>query len=279
MPDWLLLAIAYPRIDPVAFELGPFQVRWYALAYVAALLFAWWYARRLVAGQPQGRKTCTTKDIDDLLFWGTLGVVLGGRLGYVLFYKPGYFLLPENWIEIPKLWTGGMSFHGGLLGVIVAVWLYCRWKKLNLLAVGDLACAGAPIGLFLGRMTNFINGELWGRVSDVPWAMVFPTGGPLPRHPSQLYQGFLEGLCVFALIWIVRRRTGSLDRPGEICGLFGLGYGLARIVGEFFREPDAHLGYLAFGTITMGMILSLPLLLVGWYLIARARRRAAATAT
>jgi phosphatidylglycerol:prolipoprotein diacylglycerol transferase len=172
-----------------------------------------------------------------------------------------------------------MSFHGGLLGVIVAVWLYCRWKKLNLLAVGDLACAGAPIGLFLGRMTNFINGELWGRVSDVPWAMVFPTGGPLPRHPSQLYQGFLEGLCVFALIWIVRRRTGSLDRPGEICGLFGLGYGLARIVGEFFREPDAHLGYLAFGTITMGMILSLPLLLVGWYLIARARRRAAATAT
>lgn len=268
-----LLAIPYPRIDPTAFAVGPFAVRWYALAYVAGLVFAWWHVRQIVAGRPKAQRIMEPKDVDDLLFWATFGVVLGGRLGYVLFYKPGYYI--EHLDEVFSLWKGGMSFHGGLIGVILAMTWIARSRRLVLLSVYDLGALATPIGLFLGRMANFVNGELWGRPSDVPWAMVFPADPDrLARHPSQLYQGFLEGLCLFAFLWLMRKRTDALARPGEIGGWFCLGYGVARITGEFFREPDRHLGYLL-GPITMGMVLSLPLLAVGAVLIWRARKRAA----
>lgn len=266
-----LLAIPFPRIDPVALDLGPFQIRWYALAYVVGLLFAWWYVRRLAARRPPGKEIMTGKDVDDLLFWATLGVVLGGRLGYVLFYKPAYFLANPG--EIFALWEGGMSFHGGLLGVILAMVIFAWVRKRNLLSIGDLAACATPVGLFLGRLANFVNGELWGRTSDVPWAMVFPRGGPLPRHPSQLYEALLEGLVLFFVLMVYRRRTAALDRPGELGGLFCIGYGAARFIVEFFRQPDAHLGYL-WGFITMGQILSLPLIAFGIFLMWRARRKA-----
>ncbi|MFO0985819.1 MAG: prolipoprotein diacylglyceryl transferase [Alphaproteobacteria bacterium] len=269
-----LLAIPYPRIDPTAFAIGPFAVRWYALAYVAGLVFAWWHVRQVVAGRPTGKRIMEPKDVDDLLFWATIGVVLGGRIGYVLFYKPGYYI--HHLDEVLSLWRGGMSFHGGLIGVILAMTWIAYARKRVLLSVYDLGALATPIGLFLGRMANFVNGELWGRPSDVSWAMVFPAD-PLQaaRHPSQLYQGVLEGLCLFALLWYMRKRHDSLSRPGEIGGFFCAGYGVARIVGEFFREPDAHLGYLL-GPITMGMVLSLPLVIVGVFFIWRARKRAAA---
>jgi phosphatidylglycerol:prolipoprotein diacylglycerol transferase len=269
-----LLAIPYPRIDPTAFAIGPFSVRWYALAYVAGLVFAWWHVRQVVAGRPAAKRILEPKDVDDTLFWATFGVVLGGRIGYVLFYKPGYYI--DHLDEVLSLWKGGMSFHGGLIGVILAMTWIARWRKRNLLSVYDLGALATPIGLFLGRMANFVNGELWGRPSDVSWAMVFPAD-PLQvaRHPSQLYQGFLEGLCLFALLWYMRKRHDSLSRPGEIGGFFCAGYGVARIIGEFFREPDAHLGYLL-GPITMGMVLSLPLVIIGVFFIWRARKRAAA---
>jgi phosphatidylglycerol:prolipoprotein diacylglycerol transferase len=268
-----LLVIPYPQIDPVAFALGPLAVRWYAIAYVAGLVFAWWLVRRIVASRPKGQRIMEPKDVDDLLFWSTFGVVLGGRLGYVLFYKPGYYV--DHLDEVFALWHGGMSFHGGLIGVILAMTWVAHSRKLVMLSVYDLAASATPIGLFLGRMANFINGELWGRPSDVAWAMVFPNDPEkLPRHPSQIYQGVLEGLLLFAVLWIIRRRTDALSRPGEIGGWFCLGYGVARIVGEFFREPDRHLGYLL-GPITMGMVLSTPLLAVGAFFVWRAHKRAA----
>ncbi|MCW5774177.1 MAG: prolipoprotein diacylglyceryl transferase [Rhodospirillaceae bacterium] len=269
-----LLAIPYPRIDPVAVSIGPLSIRWYALAYVAGLVFAWWLVRRIAAGRPPGQRIMEPKDVDDLLFWATFGVVLGGRIGYVLFYKPGYYI--HHLDEVFSLWHGGMSFHGGFLGVVVAIVYISSARKLRLLSVFDLAACATPIGLFLGRMANFVNGELWGRPSDVAWAMVFPSD-PLhvPRHPSQLYQGFLEGLCLFAFLWFMRKRTDALSRPGELGGWFCIGYGTARIIGEFFRQPDPQLGYLL-GPITMGMLLSLPLIAVGLFFVRRARKRAAA---
>jgi phosphatidylglycerol:prolipoprotein diacylglycerol transferase len=272
----LPLVIPYPRIDPVAVSIGPFSIRWYALAYVAGLLFAWWYVRRLAAGRPADRRILEPADVDDLLFWATLGVILGGRIGYVLFYKPSYFLAHP--LEIPALWTGGMSFHGGLIGVILAIVIFARVRKRRLLSVADLAACATPVGLFFGRIANFINDELWGRVSHVPWAMVFPTGGPLPRHPSQLYEALLEGVALFVLLWVIRRRTNALDRPGTLAGWFCIGYGVARFIAEYFRQPDAFLpndGFL-FGFITMGQILSLPVIAFGIFLVWRARRRARA---
>jgi phosphatidylglycerol:prolipoprotein diacylglycerol transferase len=268
----LLLTIPYPRIDPTAFAIGPFAVRWYALAYVAGLVFAWWHVRSIVAARPAGKRIMEPKDVDDLLFWATFGVVLGGRLGYVLFYKPGYYI--EHLDEVFSLWKGGMSFHGGLVGVILAMTWIARSRKLVMLSVYDLGAVATPIGLFLGRMANFINGELWGRPSDVSWAMVFPSDSlHVPRHPSQLYEGVLEGLVLFGFLWIMRKRTDALSRPGELGGWFCFGYGLARIVSEFFREPDAHLGYLL-GPITMGMVLSVPVVAVGLFFVWRARKRA-----
>ena len=273
--DPILLALSYPSIDPVLVRIGPVEIRWYALAYVGGLAFAWWFIRRLVRRRPAGSRIMDDRAVDDLLFWATLGVIVGGRLGYVMVYKPGFYLAnPER---LFALWQGGMAFHGGLIGVALAIVLFCRKRRIDMFSVGDLAACAVPLGLLLGRLANFVNGELWGRVSDVPWAMVFPGGGPLPRHPSQLYEAFLEGLLLLVVINLWRRRSGALDRPGELAGLFCAGYGLARFVVEFFRQPDAFLpdsGFL-FGVVTMGQLLSLPLVALGVWLILRARKKAA----
>ncbi len=269
----MLLTIPFPAIDPVLIELGPFAIRWYALAYIAGLIGGWVLMRALVRRPPHAMPEAA---VDDFLVWATLGTILGGRLGYVLFYKPLYFL--NNPLEIPQMWNGGMSFHGGLLGVILATVLFCRQRRLNLLAVGDVVACVAPIGLFFGRLANFINGELFGRVAeDVPWAMVFPHGGPLPRHPSQLYEAGLEGIVLFAVIIALWAFTRLRARPGQLIGLFLIGYACARITAEFFREPDAHLGFLAFG-VTMGQILSIPMAMAGIAFVVIARRRQPAPA-
>ncbi len=248
-------AIPYPAIDPVLIEFGPFVIRWYALAYIVGLIIGWRWCLMLAKRPPL---VVSPLAVDDFLVWATLGVVLGGRLGYVLFYKPDYY--------------GGMSFHGGALGVIVAIALFCRQRRINFFAFGDIIVCAAPIGLFFGRIANFINSELWGRVTDVPWAMVFPNGGPLPRHPSQLYEAVLEGIVLFIIVNGLERFTGIRERPGALSGVFLIGYGVARIVAELFREPDAFLGFLAFG-LTMGQLLSLPFLLVGLVLLLRPQRR------
>jgi len=262
-----LFAIPYPAIDPVLIELGPFVIRWYALAYIAGLVIGWRWCLMLAKRPPL---FVTPEAIDDFLVWATLGVVLGGRLGYVLFYKPDYYL--ANPLEALQVWHGGMSFHGGALGVIVAIALFCRQRRINFFAFGDIIVCAAPIGLFFGRIANFINSELWGRVTDVPWAMVFPNGGPLPRHPSQLYEAVLEGIVLFIIVNGLERFTRIRERPGALSGVFLIGYGIARIIAEFFREPDAFLGFLAFG-LTMGQILSLPFVLVGLVLLLRPQHR------
>ena len=261
------LTLPFPAIDPVLVEFGPLVIRWYALAYVGGLLIGWRYLLRLAEGDP---KVMERQDVDDFLLWATLGVILGGRLGYVLFYNAEYFL--SRPLEIFAMWRGGMSFHGGLLGVAAAIVLFSRKRRLNLLGVCDLIALVAPIGLFFGRIANFINGELFGRATDVPWAMVFPRGGPSPRHPSQLYEAALEGLVLFLILLAVDRLTGARARHGFLIGVFLTGYGAFRSFVEFFREPDAQLGFLVAGA-TMGQILSLPLLALGLYFIAAAVRR------
>ena len=260
-----MLALAFPTIDPTLVEIGPFAIRWYALAYIGGILLGWRYALVLARTSPY---SFDRRALDDFLLWVTLGIVLGGRLGYVLFYKPGYFL--EHPAEIVFVWQGGMSFHGGMLGVVIGIVLFARLRKIPLLALGDLVACVVPIGLFLGRVANFINGELFGRVSDVPWAMVFPRGGDLPRHPSQLYEAGLEGLVLFCVLWLVWRYSGLRQRPGAVSGVFLVGYGLSRIIVEFAREPDAHLGFLFAGA-TMGQLLSVPMVLLGLGLILWAR--------
>jgi len=263
------LVIPYPEIDPVLVHLGPLSIRWYALAYIVGLVIGWQIVRRLCERPP---KVLSPLKIDDFLLWAALGVILGGRLGYVLFYKPLFYL--ANPLAIFTLWEGGMSFHGGFLGVIVATILFSRRNGVDPLMLGDLLAIVSPIGLFFGRIANFINGELWGRVTDVPWAMVFPRGGPLPRHPSQLYQAFFEGVALLLVMLLVWKLTDGRRRPGLLTGVFAFGYGIARIVGELFREPDAHLGYL-WGPLTMGMLLSTPALAAGVWLILRAYARPA----
>lgn len=267
-----LLAIPFPAIDPVAIAIGPFAVRWYALAYIAGLLLGWRYCLILADRPP---RLVRRGDIDDFLVWATLGVVLGGRLGYVLFYQPGYYL--QHPLEALYLWHGGMSFHGGALGVIAAIWLFARRRDVPVLAFADIVCEAVPIGLLFGRIANFINGELFGRVTDVSWAMVFPAGGPLPRHPSQIYEAICEGLLLFLLLFAAER-SGARRHPGTVSGLFLAGYAVARMSGELFRQPDAQLGYLIFGT-TMGQLLSVPLLVAGVGLIVWARRQPAVTAS
>ena len=267
----MFYALPFPAIDPVALDLGFFQVRWYALAYIVGLLLAWRYLIYLSGLSP---RTMERKDADDLLVWMAFGVILGGRLGYVIFYKPEYYL--EFPLEILQLWEGGMSFHGGLLGVVVAGLWFCRQRGLRVWQVGDLIACCGPIGLFLGRIANFINGELYGRVTDAGIGMVFPGGGPLPRHPSQLYEAALEGLVLFVLLAVLVHRDSIRRHPGVISGVFLVGYGLARIVAEFFREPDAHLGFIL-GPITMGQLLSLPMIVVGLAILLHARRRPALT--
>jgi phosphatidylglycerol:prolipoprotein diacylglycerol transferase len=261
-----LFAIPFPALDPVAIAIGPFAIRWYALAYIAGLLIGWRYCL-VLADRPPGR--VTRSEIDDFLVWATLGVVLGGRVGYVLFYQPGYYSLHP--LEALYLWHGGMSFHGGALGVTTAIFLFTRAREIPMFAFSDIICAAIPIGLFFGRIANFINGELFGRPTDVPWAMVFPGGGPVSRHPSQLYEAFCEGLLLF-LVLVAAERSGARRHPGIVTGLFLAGYAVARMSGELFRQPDVQLGYLILGT-TMGQLLSIPVLVAGIVLIWWARRQ------
>ena len=266
-----------PDIDPVAFAIGPLVIRWYALAYIAGLLIGWLYARRLAAdarlwGGLTSPKVTPPKPeaLDDLLLFAALGVVVGGRLGFVLFYKPEFYL--ANPIEILQTWKGGMSFHGGLFGAWLAVFLFARRRGLEPFAMADLAAVVAPLGLLFGRLANFIKGELWGRPTDVPWAIIFPDAGPEPRHPSQLYEAGLEGLVLLIVLGILVRRFGFL-RPGLLAGIFGMGYAVSRFSVEFFREPDRYLGFLAGGWLTMGMTLSIPMFLAGLWLALRALGR------
>ena len=259
----MMFAIPFPAIDPVLISIGPLAIRWYSLAYIAGILLGWRYIVSLSARKPG---VIDAAAIDDLIVWLVFGIILGGRLGYVLFYKPGYYLM--NPIEAAYVWEGGMSFHGGALGVILAMALFARKRGIDLLRLADMVACAAPIGLFFGRIANFINGELFGRPSDVAWAVVFPRGGPEPRHPSQIYESFLEGLVLFLILAALWRYTRLRDRPGALGGVFLLGYGAFRLFVEFFREPDAHLGFL-FGGVTMGQLLSLPLVIVGVWLVAR----------
>jgi phosphatidylglycerol:prolipoprotein diacylglycerol transferase len=265
------MAMQFPDIDPVAVHLGPVVIRWYALSYIAGLTGGWRYLRWLAA---KSQAKITALQIDDFLVWATLGTVLGGRLGYVLFYKPGFYF--SDPVHILYLWQGGMSFHGGALGVIVSLILYCRRYKIDLLEFGDLLCCVVPLGLFFGRVANFVNGELWGRVADasVPWAMVFPNApGSEPRHPSQLYEAGLEGLTLLVILHLLWRVPSIRQRRGTLAGVFLLGYGVARAISEFFRQPDEFLGFL-WGGATMGQLLSTPLMIVGLIMIIKAKRPA-----
>ncbi len=273
MPPFL--ALPFPVIDPVLISFGPIAIRWYALAYVFGLIAAWWIMARLAERPPApGEKPILTRMmIDDYLLWVTLGVILGGRMGYVLFYQGDYFL--TNPLRIFAVWQGGMSFHGGLAGVVIATIAFARRRHVPILAIGDLASLVTPIGLFLGRIANFINGELFGRPTDVPWAMVFPRGGDIPRHPSQLYEAALEGLLLLAILWALNRFAHARGRRGLITGAFLLGYGLFRSFVETFREPDIQIGFLA-GDTTMGQWLSLPVIIAGIWLISVALSRAPA---
>jgi phosphatidylglycerol---prolipoprotein diacylglyceryl transferase len=265
---FVLPVLPYPAINPVLIHLGPLAVRWYALAYIVGILLGWIYARAIIRSPRLwgGAVPLTTLDFDDFIIWITLGIILGGRIGYVLFYNLPVFAAHP--LQILALWNGGMSFHGGVLGCIVAIVLFALHRGIPILSLGDVTTAVAPIGLFLGRVANFINGELWGRPTDVPWAMVFPNGGPVPRHPSQLYEAALEGIVLFAVLNLLVR-LGALKRPGIVTGCFALGYGVARITCEFFREPDAQLGFL-WGGLTMGMLLCIPLMLAGVAILAYA---------
>ncbi|KAB0571774.1 prolipoprotein diacylglyceryl transferase [Brucella pituitosa] len=266
-------ALAFPNIDPVIFSIGPLAVHWYGLGYVVGIMFAWWYGKKLLRNHrlwANNQPPMKPEALDDFVIWAALGVVLGGRIGYVLFYNFSYYL--SNPLAIPAVWDGGMSFHGGILGTTVAMILFARSRGIKVWSMFDVIAAGVPVGLGVVRVANFINSELWGRVSDVPWAFYFPNGGPEPRHPSQLYEAFLEGFVLFfvllLLVWVGKK----LKAPGFIAGTFVLGYGLSRIIVEFFREPDAQLGYLFGGWLTMGMILSLPMVLIGVWAMWRANR-------
>ena len=261
--------LPFPNIDPVLFQIGPLAVRWYALAFITGLLAGWGCAIYLLRRAPH---VMTRDDLGDFFTWAIIGVVAGGRLGYVSFYMPGYFVF--NPVEIFFLWQGGMSFHGGLIGMLVAVVAFSYKRKLPVLMVADLIAGAAPIGLFFGRIANFVNAELYGRPTDVPWAFVFPGAGEFGRHPSQLYEAGLEGILLFVILFLLARFTAIRHRPGMLAGLFFGGYGLARMFVELFREPDAHLGFLL-GGLTMGQILSLPLLIAGLWLIVHATRNTA----
>lgn len=262
--------IPFPNIDPVALHIGPIPylgmlaIRWYSLAYIAGILLGWWYIAKEHAKRPL--TNLTQKALDDVVTWAVIGVVLGGRLGYVLFYKPAYYM--ENPERILHIWEGGMSFHGGLIGVITVFIIFCRKYRIRFFSFIDLVACAAPIGLFFGRIANFINGELYGRVTDVPWGIVFPSGGDLPRHPSQLYEATMEGVILFLILFVLLKFTTLRNKPGFLGGTFIAGYAIARMISECFREPDDFLGFF-FGAVTMGQILSLPMLAYGLYLIFR----------
>jgi len=257
--------LVHPNFDPVAIHLGPLAVRWYGLMYLVGFGVAFWLGRLRIARSKSGRITYAA--LDDLLFYGVLGVVLGGRLGYVLFYKPGDYL--ANPVEILAVWHGGMSFHGGFLGVLLAVWFVARKHALSWLELTDFLAPLSPLAFAAGRLGNFINGELYGRVTDLPWGMLFRGAGPLPRHPSQLYQFALEGALLFVILWIYSAKP----RPtGAVSGAFLLGYGAFRFTAEYFREPDDFLGLLALN-LSMGQWLSLPMIVVGALMLVWTWRR------
>ena len=256
-----IFVIPYPVIDPVAVRIGPLPVRWYALAYIGGIGFGWIFARLLVSDDRLWGDALrpNAKSISDLALYVAIGIVVGGRLGDVLFYQPSYFF--QHPLEIAQLWNGGMAFHGGLIGAFLAIWYFARETKVSFLTIADISAAAAPIGIFLVRIANFIKPELWGRPTDVPWAMIFPDVDDQPRHPSQLYEACLEGLLLFLVVGLCVR-GGALKRPGVVTAVFCVGYSVARIFSEFFREPDPQLEQLSHG-LTMGMVLSAPILLAG----------------
>jgi phosphatidylglycerol:prolipoprotein diacylglycerol transferase len=280
LSEYLLLPLAalpFPNIDPVIVTIGPLAIHWYGVGYIVGILFAWWYARRLITNPKlwaDGVLPMKPEDLDDFIVWAAIGVVVGGRTGYVLFYDlPRYLANP---LDIFAVWQGGMSFHGGMLGTILAMVLFSHSRKIRTWSLLDVVAAGVPVGLGLVRLANFINSELWGRITDVPWAVVFPNGGPFTRHPSQIYEALLEGLVLFLVLRFLTYSRLKLKTPRFVGGAFVCGYGLSRIFVEFFREPDAQLGYLlGTGWLTMGMILSLPMVLFGIWCMATARPVAA----
>lgn len=258
------------QLDPIALDIGFLQIHWYSLAYIAGILLGWYYLTRLIA---QPNAPMARRHADDLVFYATIGILVGGRLAYVLFYQPDIL---QNPIDILKLWQGGMSFHGGAVSVSLGIIYMARKYGLNWLRIHDYIACCAPFGLFFGRIANFVNGELWGRPTDAPWAIIFPDApGGDPRHPSQLYEAGLEGLLLGLVMAFFFWRTGARNQPGQLVGIFLLGYGLSRFFVEFFREPDIQLGTLSWG-LTMGQTLTLPMLAGGAYLIATAKRRATA---
>ena len=283
----------FPEFDPVLFSIGPLDIRWYALAYVAGIVVGWWYAARLAKNNglwQAGKPPVTTVQLDDLVLWITLGIILGGRFGYALFYQPqlyGQLFTGADWGErlaLLRLWDGGMSFHGGLIGVSLAIVWFALKNKVRLLSLGDLVAPAVPIGLFFGRIANFINGELWGRPTDGPFGVIFCNdrilqlygycpAGVEPRHPSQLYEAGLEGLVLFAILAVAVWKWRLLAKPGYVTGIFLLGYGLSRAVLETVREPDAHMPDALQSVVTMGMLLSIPMMLIGAWLIWRAWNR------
>jgi phosphatidylglycerol---prolipoprotein diacylglyceryl transferase len=266
----MMFMLIHPYIDPIAIQLGPLAVHWYGLTYLAAFALFWFLAIRRTAHQPFARTRWSRPDVEDLLFLGVMGVVIGGRLGYCLFYKPAYYM--SHPLEILYVWQGGMSFHGGLLGVVAAEMWFAKTRGRSLLEVADFVAPCVPTGLMMGRVGNFINGELWGRMADpsLPWGMVFRGAGDLPRHPSQLYQIALEGALLFILLWLYARKE---RKSGQVAAAFLVGYGFFRFVAEFFREPDAHLGLLSLG-LSMGQWLCLPMMVAGAALWIWAQSRA-----
>ena len=266
-------ALPFPNIDPIVIQIGPLAVHWYGVAYIVGILFGWWYAKRLLANPklwPDGVAPAKPIDIDDFLVWAALGIVLGGRIGYILFYDLARYI--ANPLDIFAVWQGGMSFHGGFAGCTLAMILFARSRGFSPWSLFDVIAAGTPIAIGLVRLTNFINSELWGKLSNVPWAIEFPNGGPFTRHPSQLYEAALEGIVLFLVLRVLTHGLRKLGSPGFIAGAFVTGYALARIFVEFFREPDPQLGYLFGGWLTMGMILSVPMALAGIWAMVTARR-------
>ncbi|MFP3544725.1 prolipoprotein diacylglyceryl transferase [Rhizobium sp. SIMBA_035] len=273
----LMAIMPFPDIDPIAFSIGPLAIHWYGLAYVVGIMLGWSYARRIAGNDslwPGNASPITKAQLDDFVVWAALGIVLGGRIGYILFYDMPAVI--ESPIRAIQIWNGGMSFHGGIIGTTLAMILFARKNSIPIWSLFDIVAGVVPIGLFFGRIANFINGELWGRLADVPWAVVFPTGGPFARHPSQLYEAGLEGIVLLSVLALLIYGFRALKSPGLISGVFVCGYALSRIFVEFFREPDAQLGYLlGTGWLTMGMVLSFPMILLGLWAIMRARRQVA----
>ncbi|MCF3640737.1 prolipoprotein diacylglyceryl transferase [Rhizobium sp. TRM95111] len=272
----LLAIMPFPEIDPVAFAIGPVAIHWYGLAYVAGIMLGWLYARRLVSSPSlwaDDKPPMTVAQLDDFLVWAAAGIILGGRIGYILFYD--FAAVADNPVRAVQIWNGGMSFHGGLAGTVLAMLFFARRNGIAVWSLFDTVATVVPFGLLFGRIANFVNGELWGRLSDAPWAVVFPNGGPFARHPSQLYEAALEGIGLLLLLALAVYGFRTLKRPGFTAGLFVCGYAASRIFVEFFREPDPQLGYLAGGWLTMGMLLSLPMVALGLWAMLRARRAGA----